>query len=178
MKTALNVIPHLEDLWRYARVLTGNDVDADDLVQEALVRALLLSKTYDQSRPMLPWLIRIVRNSFYTGAARTKADMQRLAALAEISAHATLPPSQEHRAELANVSEALARIPTDQAEILHLVGVLGFTYSEASELLTVPIGTVMSRLSRARASLKHAMESVEGRSSSRFKVVGGRDVVR
>ena len=57
MKAKFDVIPHLEDLWRYGRVLTGNDSDADDLVQEALARALSMAGGYDPSRPLLPWLI-------------------------------------------------------------------------------------------------------------------------
>ncbi|WP_347349885.1 sigma factor-like helix-turn-helix DNA-binding protein [Mesorhizobium captivum] len=91
---------------------------------------------------------------------------------------ASLPPSQEHSAELSNVRKALARMPTDQAEILHLVGVLGFTYSEAAELLGIPAGTVMSRLSRARTALKQNMESNGADAVGHLKVVGGRDAVR
>ena len=175
MKTQLDVIPHLEDLWRYGRVLTGNDSEADDLVQEALVRALSLARTYDSSRPLLPWLITIVRNTFLTHASRAHSERLRLASFADVCDPA-LPPSQEHSAELANVARALARMPTDQAEILHLVGVLGFTYAEAAELLGVPMGTVMSRLSRARAALKHNMEKTDDGASRHLKIVGGRDV--
>ncbi len=174
MKTKLDVIPHLEDLWRYGRVLTGNDSEADDLVQEALVRALSMARSYDSSRPLLPWLITIVRNTFLTRASRASAVRERLASLSDVSESA-LPPSQEHSAELSNVRRALARMPTDQAEILHLVGVLGFTYSEAAELLGVPAGTVMSRLSRARAALKRTMENTDDGASRLLKVVGGRD---
>ncbi len=177
MKVKFDVIPYLEDLWRYGRVLTGNDSDADDLVQEALARALSMAGSYDLSRPLLPWLIRIVRNTFFTSAIRANADRQRLASIADLS-DARSPPPQEHSAELSNVSRALARMPTDQAEILHLVGVLGFTYSEAAELLGVPTGTVMSRLSRARAALKHNMENMDGGASRHLKIIGGRDVAR
>ncbi|OHV78163.1 sigma-70 family RNA polymerase sigma factor [Mesorhizobium sp. ORS 3428] len=177
MKARFDVIPHLEDLWRYGRVLTGSDSEADDLVQEALVRALSLAGTYDGARPLLPWLIRIVRNTFLTHASRANADKRRLASFADVSDSA-LPPSQEHCAELSNVRRALARMSTDQVEILHLVGVLGFTYSEAAELLGVPVGTVMSRLSRARAALKHNMENMDDAASARLKVVGGRDARR
>ncbi|MBZ9982371.1 MULTISPECIES: sigma-70 family RNA polymerase sigma factor [unclassified Mesorhizobium] len=177
MKTTIDVIPHLEDLWRYGRVLTGNDSDADDLVQEALARALSMAGGYDTSRPLLPWLIRIVRNTFLTGASQANADRRRLASIADMSDTAW-PPSQEHCAELSKVGRALARMPADQAEILHLVGVLGFTYSEAAELLGVPPGTVMSRLSRARAALKHNMENLDDGASPHLKVVGGRYVAR
>ncbi|MGT2466389.1 sigma factor-like helix-turn-helix DNA-binding protein [Mesorhizobium atlanticum] len=66
-------------------------------------------------------------------------------------------------------------MPAEQAEILHLVGVLGFTYTEAAELLGIPAGTVMSRLSRARAALKRNLEDTDGGASRPFKIVGGRD---
>jgi RNA polymerase sigma-70 factor (ECF subfamily) len=177
MKAKFDVIPHLEDLWRYGRVLTGNDSDADDLVQESLARALSMAGSYDRSRPLLPWLIRIVRNTFFTSASRAAADRRRLASIAGMS-DAASPPPQEHSAELSNVGRALARMPTDQAEILHLVGVLGFTYAEAAELLGVPTGTVMSRLSRARTALKNNMENMDSEASRHLKIIGGRDVVR
>lgn len=174
MSSKFDITPHLEDLWRYGRVLTRNDCDADDLVQEALVRALSFAKTYDSSRPLLPWLIGIVRNTFLTDVSRAAADSRRLSSYAGISNRTSLP-TQEHCAELADVERALAALPAEQAEILHLVGVLGFTYSEAADLLDVPTGTVMSRLSRGRAALKHNME--DGADCARqLKVVGGRDV--
>ena len=172
---SFDVTPHLDDLWRYARVLARDDSDADDLVQEALVRALSLSKSYDTSRPMLPWLIAIVRNTFLTGTSRMAAQRQRLASYADLSDPIS-PPRQQHCAELADVERALVGLPAEQAEILHLVGILGFTYSEAAELLAVPAGTVMSRLSRARAALKHCMEDASNHESGPLKVVGGRDV--
>jgi RNA polymerase sigma-70 factor (ECF subfamily) len=175
MSMSFDVTPYLEDLWRYARVLTRDDSDADDLVQEALVRALSLAKSYDASRPLLPWLITIVRNTFLSGASRMAIDRQRLASYADLSER-TSPPTQEHCAELADVERALAAMPAEQAEILHLVGVLGFTYSEAAELLGVPTGTVMSRLSRARFALKHSAEDARGQVSGSLKIVGGRDV--
>lgn len=173
----LDVTPHLEDLWRYGRVLTGNDTEADDLVQEALVRALSLARTYDRSRPLLPWLITIVRNTFLTRASRANTDRQRLESYSDICDSALLP-SQEYSAELSNVRRALARMPIDQAEVLHLVGVLGFTYAEAAELLEVPAGTVMSRLSRARAALKRNMEELDEGPPRHLKVVGGRDAAQ
>jgi RNA polymerase sigma factor (sigma-70 family) len=176
MKASFDVTPHLEDLWRYGRVLTRNDSDADDLVQEALARALALAHTYDTSSPLLPWLITIVRNTFLTGVTRANAEKRRLECYAELS-DPLLLPSQEHSVELSNVRKALAGLPTEQAEVLHLVGVLGFTYSDAAEVLGVPTGTVMSRLSRARVALKSSMESVNNQ-SPHLKIVGGRHVAR
>ena len=170
----LNVAPYLDDLWRYGRVLTRNDADADDLVQEALARALALARTFDTSRPLLPWLITIVRNTFLTGVARANAEKRRLETYATLS-DPMLLPSQEHSAELANVRDALASLPTEQAEVLHLVGVLGFTYSNAAEVLGVPTGTVMSRLSRARVALRDRMDGATASKSGHLRVVGGRN---
>jgi RNA polymerase sigma-70 factor (ECF subfamily) len=169
MKVNLDVAPYLEDLWRYGRVLTRNDADADDLVQEALARALALAQTFDPSRPLLPWLITIVRNTFLTGVTRANAEKRRLETYAMLS-DPVLLPSQEHSVELSNVRAALLALPTDQSEVLHLVGVLGFTYSNAAEVLGVPTGTVMSRLSRARANLRDCMEGARDR---HLRVVGG-----
>src|SRR5690349_13785145 len=109
MKACWDVTPHLEDLWRYGRVLTRNDTDADDLVQEALTRALTLARTYDAARPLLPWLIKIVRNTFLTGVTRQNVEKRRLENYA-VFADPTLLPSQEHSAELSNVRKALATL--------------------------------------------------------------------
>jgi RNA polymerase sigma factor (sigma-70 family) len=177
MKGNFDVTPHLEDLWRYGRVLTRNDDDADDLVQEALTRALALAGSYDASRALLPWLITVVRNTFLTGVTRAKAEKRRLELYAVLS-DSIAPPSQEHNVELANVAKALVALPTEQAEVLHLVGVLGFTYAAAAEVLGVPTGTVMSRLSRARAALRENMDNSSDRVPSRLRVVGGRNDAR
>lgn len=173
MKANFDVTPHLEDLWRYGRVLTHNDADADDLVQEALARALSLARGYDASRPLLPWLITIVRNTFLTGVTRANAEKRRLAAYAVLS-DPLLLPSQEHSVELSNVRKALAALPTEQAEVLHLVGVMGFTYSDAAEVIGVPTGTVMSRLSRARHTLRDNMNRSSDHAPAHLRVVGGR----
>jgi RNA polymerase sigma-70 factor (ECF subfamily) len=127
-------------------------------LQEALVRALALAHTYDASRPLLPWLVAVVRNTFLTRVTRAKAEKRRFEEYA-VLADPSMPPSQEHSVELANVRKALLALPTEQAEVLHLIEVLGFSYSAAAEVLRVPIGTVTSRLSRARSALRDNMEA-------------------
>ena len=173
MKAKFNVTSHLEDLWRYARVLTRDDDDADDLVQESLARALELARTYDASRPLLPWLVRVVRNTYLSSVARANSERRRREAYAMLS-DSLLLPSQEHSLELSDVRKALRSIPIEQAEVLHLVGVLGFTYSDSAEALGVPIGTVMSRLSRARAALRDIVDGSGDRAPPHLKIVGGR----
>ncbi len=173
----LDVTSHLEDLWRYARVLTRNDADADDLVQEALVRALGFASSYDRARPLLPWLLKIVRNTFLAGQTRVHLERERLRNLA-VLVHGQSLPSQEHGAELINVQQALSAMPAEQGEVLHLVGVLGFTYADAAEVLCVPPGTIMSRLSRARSALREFLEDAGTLSHSRLRIVGDRHGAR
>lgn len=174
MKSIPDVTPHLEDLWRYSRVLTRDDADADDLVQDALTRALTLIGTYDPSRPLLPWLIAAVRNTFITGVTRHVSERRRMEKYAALS-DTQLLPTQEHSAELSDVTKAIGTLPTEQAEVLHLIGVLGLTYAEAAEILGVPGGTVMSRLSRARAALRDRLDRRRDETFSHLRLVGGRD---
>ena len=177
MKAEFDITPHLEELWRYGRVLTRNDDDADDLVQEALVRALTLGHTYDPSRPLVPWLTRVVRNTFLSGVMRETAERRRRETYAVLS-DSRIPPSQEQSVELSDVRKALQVMPIEQAEVLHLVGVMGFSYAESAEVLGIPIGTVMSRLSRARAALRGTLDSRNDDRPPYLKVVGGRSESR
>jgi RNA polymerase sigma-70 factor (ECF subfamily) len=173
MKSDLDVVPHLDSLWRYARMLTRNDADADDLMQDALARAIRLSGSYDPSRPLLNWLIVILRNAFLSSRRRAAAEQARIDASA--GAPGLALPAQEAAADLRTVMAAFDRLAPDQREVLHLVAVLGFTYSDAAEAIGVPVGTVMSRLARARVALRNHVGRPAGEGSPRFKVVGGRD---
>ncbi|MGE0280340.1 MAG: sigma-70 family RNA polymerase sigma factor [Rhizobiaceae bacterium] len=168
----MDVVAHLDGLWRYARVLTRDDAAAEELVQEALSRALALARTFDLSRPLLPWLIAIVRNTYLTNISREKAEQRRIQSLGAISNAASLP-AQEYSTDLAQVQRAMETLPTEQAEVLHLVGVVGFSYADAADVLGIPQGTVMSRLSRARSALRQALEPKNSRTG--LRVVGGRN---
>ncbi len=175
MRQDLDVIPHLDGLWRYARTLTRSNADADDLLQEALARAIRLSGSYDPSRPLIAWLVTIVRTTHFTASKRSAAERSRAATLAGLL-RTDQRPAQEDRTDLSTVMSAFETLPGDQREVLHLVAVLGFTYADAAATLDVPVGTVMSRLSRARAALRSRLDLPEAApSSSRLRVVGGRD---
>lgn len=173
MKTELDVVPHLDSLWRYARVLARNDADADDLVQDALARAIRLSGSYDPQRPLLNWLIVILRNTYFSSRKRSAAEQQRIEAVAVGDA---TPPVQEQSADLGKVMSAFEALAPDQREVLQIVAVLGFSYADAADALGIPVGTVMSRLNRGRAALK-ARLGYDGKdgASPRFRVVGGND---
>jgi RNA polymerase sigma-70 factor (ECF subfamily) len=172
MRPRFDPLPHLDDMGRYARVLTGNDADAQELVQEALVRALAVADTCDLSRPLLPWLIKIVRNAHLTGVARRNVESRSLADIAILHGSEEMP-SQEHHADLNRVQRAIETLPTEHAEVLQLVGALGFSYAESANILAIPTGTLMSRLSRARTALKRALEAPASQAPV-LRVIGGK----
>ncbi|OYV00570.1 MAG: RNA polymerase subunit sigma-24 [Burkholderiales bacterium PBB5] len=154
----LSAIPRLR---RYARSLSFDTGSADDLVQSTLERALSHWHQFDQRRDMLVWLLSIAHNAFLDQRRRdsrlsivdpaqvdAQQDMQRADPGADVGL----------RIDLIN---ALARLPIEQREPLLLVSVEQFSYAECAEALGIPIGTVMSRISRGRAALR---DSLEGRS--------------
>ena len=156
------VLPHLDAAWRLARWLTRNEADAEDLVQEAYVRAwrFFSSLRGDDAKP---WLMRIVRNCWYS-RARTEAGRGRATSLedAEAEVEATLqaqsePDGPEHRLirieDTALVRQAMDSLPDEFREVLVLREVEDMAYRDLAETVGVPIGTVMSRLSRARKML-------------------------
>jgi len=139
---------------RFARSLTGNVQDADDLVQAACEKALRNFGQFVPGTRMDSWVYRIIQNLWLDD--RRKA-VRRGTAIDPDDAHlsdegkgANLP---EDRMMLAQARAAMAELPEGQREALALVAIEGFSYREAADTLQVPIGTVMSRLSRAREAL-------------------------
>jgi RNA polymerase sigma-70 factor (ECF subfamily) len=156
---------------RYARSLARDDQDADDVVQDALVRAIEGQETFQPARGRRQWLLAIVHNVFISGKRREAAEARRNARFAETMV-AHLGADQEHRARLTQLAQALAAMPHHHRSVLHLVAVEGLTYQEAAEVLDVPVGTVMSRLARARAALRAQQD---GPGEQKLRVVGGQD---
>ncbi|MEF7615176.1 sigma-70 family RNA polymerase sigma factor [Aquincola sp. MAHUQ-54] len=151
----LGAIPRLR---RYARSLVFEVHLADDLVQTALERALAHWHQFDQQRDLAMWLLSILHNAHLDlrrREGRTTA-MDPADVAAEIDAQAVRGASDPGlRIDL---EAGLRRLSHDQREILMLVGVEQLSYAEAAELLRIPIGTVMSRLSRARTALRQALD--------------------
>jgi RNA polymerase sigma-70 factor (ECF subfamily) len=159
------VMPHLADGLALARWLAGNVTDAEDIVQDAAIKALRAVSRFDGGNPRA-WVLAIVRNTAFSWFAkhRPKALLM-VGGLAEID-EATYgdetqpdlgPETPEasliRRADAAMVEAAIAELPLPFREILVFRDINGLSYREIAELLNVPIGTVMSRLSRARARL-------------------------
>ena len=137
-------------LLRYARALAQDGDLARDLWQEAAARALAARRVPVEPRAARVWLFRILRNAFIDDCRRRRPE----AALerAETSAAQAFGHDATLIAEL-TVRQALARLPVVQRELVGLVDIAGFSYAEAAESLGLPIGTVMSRLARARAAM-------------------------
>lgn len=141
-------IPRLR---RYARALTGDRAAADDLVQDTLERALSRFHLWRHGSDMRAWLFTIMHNIFVNQArSRMRYPHE---PLDEPTAEG-LQYREPDWSELRDIGDALTRLPVEQRTVVLLVGLEQFTYDEAARVLNVPIGTVMSRLSRARERLR------------------------
>ena len=164
------VIEHLAALSRYARSLTRDAPDAEDLVHDALVRAYDRRHSFRPDGDLRRWLFAVLHNTFIDGARRRRVEQSRLDAAAA-GAPQSSEPDQEHAAEVARVRGAFASLPADQRAVLHLVVSEGLSYQEAAQVLDLPIGTVMSRLARGRAALRASPTQ----QTPRLRIVGGKD---
>jgi RNA polymerase sigma-70 factor (ECF subfamily) len=166
------LLPHLDSAHNLARWLTRNPDDANDVVQEAYARALRYSSGF-RGGDVKAWLLTIVRNTAYgwLGQGRRSGFVEPFDEEVHSDRNSTSNPEQQlmrrHEGELA--AAALARLPTRFREILVLREFEGLSYREMSDVLGVPIGTVMSTLSRARDRLRRtATELMEtGRTTKR-----------
>lgn len=167
-----NVIGQLAALRRYARSLVRNADEAEDLVHDALVRALERKSTFRSGGSIRNWLMSILHNTYIDRLRRDRALTRRHDEVADL-VEAAAPAGQEHSVRLAQVRDAFLSLPEDQREALHLVAIEELSYQEAADVLNIPIGTLMSRVSRARARLR-AMEGGEEASAvTHLRIVGG-----
>src|SRR5919106_4866902 len=152
-------IPRLR---RYARYLRREPDHADDLVQECLSRAIAKINTWQPGTNLRAWLFVILRNCHINEIRRE----QRVVSLDDEAPASeptlTVPGSQETRVALAEVRNAYLSLSEEHREVLLLVAIEGLQYEEASAILEVPLGTVRSRLSRARQALRQALEAGRG----------------
>jgi RNA polymerase sigma-70 factor (ECF subfamily) len=146
------IAQHIPRLRRYARALTGDRSAADDLVQDTLERALSRMHLWRHGSDLRAWLFTIMHNIF-VNQVRSRARHQHEALEAGADAEA-LRGRDPDWLELRDLASALDRVPDEQRAVLLLVGLEQFTYEEAAHILDIPIGTVMSRLSRGRERLR------------------------
>ena len=146
---------YLPRLFGYALSLTGEEEKAQDLVQECAMRALDAARVPADEAALRAWLFKILRNLWID---RQRKTLETLLDAEETLLIPDLSASEGRLIDGITVHQALDRISPMAREILCLVDLAGFTYMEASELLEVPLGTVMSRISRARAALHAALQ--------------------
>lgn len=139
----------------FAVSLTADSDRADDLVQETLVKAWSNLDSFTPGTNMRAWLFTILRNTFYSNHRKQRREVQDVEG--EHAARLATHPSQNGYMDLADFREALARLPDDQREALILIGASGFSYEEAAEICGCAIGTVKSRVNRARNKLVEIM---------------------
>ena len=148
---------HIRSLTLYARVLVANPADADDLVQESLRRALTYSDR-DRAYNWRAYLFRILHNVRADHLAKKARDRE--IPIDDYAGQLSYPASQHGFIEFKDVARALVLLSSEQREVLLLVGLEGLSYNEAAETLGVPVGTVMSRLNRARQSLRSILSDL------------------
>lgn len=147
------LIPHLR---AFARTLSGDPTAADDLAQDAMMKAWDARDSYQMGTNMKAWTFMILRNQFYSEKRRSWRQIQ----LDQESAERTLVAIDDPASPIAldELRQGLAMLPAEQREALVLVGAGGFAYEEAAEICGVAVGTVKSRVSRARRALHAILE--------------------
>jgi RNA polymerase sigma-70 factor, ECF subfamily len=140
-------------LQRYARALTRDLIAADDLVQDCLTRALGKSHLWQQGTDLRAWLFTILHNQYIDHVRRTAREGTAVG-LSEREPLLARAPQQGGRLELRDLERAITRLPWVQRSVILLVGLEGMSYGEVAAILDVPVGTVRSRLSRAREALR------------------------
>jgi RNA polymerase sigma-70 factor (ECF subfamily) len=145
------LIACLPQLRAFARSLSGHRELADDLVQDAIVRALAAQDSFRPGTNFRAWIFTILRNLFFTERRKSRMVVQSI----DTSEHDLAPvaPSQESSVEFDDFRAALMKLPHDQREALILVGASGMSYEEAAQVSGCAVGTVKSRVSRARRTL-------------------------
>jgi RNA polymerase sigma factor (sigma-70 family) len=150
------LVAHIPDLRRYARALTGDAWAADDLVQDTLERACERWQLWRAGSDLRAWLFTLMHNLFVDSARRSLRQQARHVALDEADGLAAPASGAE---EAMDLQRCLLHLPPEQREVLLLVALQDLSYQEVARITGVPAGTVMSRLSRARARLRELMQA-------------------
>jgi RNA polymerase sigma-70 factor (ECF subfamily) len=160
------VLPHLDAAYRLARLLVKRDEDAQDVVQDAYIKALKGFAGF-RGGDARAWILMIVRNTAFTWLKKHYANSD----VIPFDDAVHQPPAEESLSEssyeerLRLLRESLARLPAEFREILVLRDIEGWSYKELASALKLPLGTVMSRLSRARLHLREEIAKVQPRES-------------
>ena len=157
------LIPRLR---RYACAMARDPVAADDLVQDCLVRALGKIHLWEKGTDLRAWLFTILHN-LHVSLARQAARQRHSMELQKCNPGLAFLPTQTVRLELRDLEFAIAKLPEEQRSVILLVGLEGMTYDEAALVVNLPVGTVRSRVSRGRETLRMMTELFPSRHSRR-----------
>lgn len=146
-------IPRLR---RYARALTRDSIRADDLVQSCLTRAVAKRHLWQEGTDLRAWLFTILHNLYVNDVRRSAREGATVAVEDEASV-LTVEPNAMAALELRDLHRAMGRLPEEQRQVILLVGLEGMRYENVANILNIPIGTVRSRLSRGRNTLRVLM---------------------
>lgn len=150
----------LPDIRAYARFLTRRTADADDLVQDAIVRALAASDQFQPGTNFRAWSFTIVRNVFFEQVRRRRTErgaMARSIGEHDPGVERSVQPGQQHQIDLDDLSRHLYMLSPLLRDALVLVGAQGFNYEEASQICGAPVGTMKARVARARSTLARSL---------------------
>ncbi len=169
-------LPHLDSVHRFARSLAGNAAEADDLVQETFVRAFRAFGSFElRSHGAKPWLLRILHNAFLTHRQRRQRDPVQGQGVDATLLASTDGPAHFDAAAVdwdgfdEEIKQAVAELPEEFRSVLMLLAIEGLSYREIADVCECPVGTVMSRLHRARRALTEKLKDY-----ARARNLGGR----
>jgi RNA polymerase sigma-70 factor (ECF subfamily) len=154
------LIRQIPNLRAFAVSLCGNAERADDLVQEALMKAWASIDMFEAGTNMRAWLFTILRNVYYSDFRKKRREVED--ADGKMAANLATHPEQPGHLDMVDFREALNQLAPDQREALILVGASGFSYDEAAEICGCAVGTVKSRVNRARTRLSEILALKSG----------------
>ncbi|MEO0700949.1 MAG: RNA polymerase sigma factor [Pseudomonadota bacterium] len=157
-----DLIALLPRLRRFARTLTRSVPEADDLVQEACLRALTRADQWDRSQPLDRWMFRITRNLWISEIRKRTVRIGQGQVAADESHELVSVETGEASLAAAQLQARIAALPEELGAVLLTVSVEGYSYAEAAKLFDIPVGTVMSRIHRARKALARDLAAPEG----------------
>ena len=146
----------LPSLRAFAVSLSGRHDRADDLVQDTMMKAWAKQDSYQMGTNIKAWLFTILRNEFYSQMRKRGREVQD--SDGAFTARLAIHPSQHGQLDLQDFRAALQLLPEDQREAIVLIGAAGFSYEEAAEICNCAVGTIKSRVSRARARLQETLK--------------------
>jgi RNA polymerase sigma-70 factor (ECF subfamily) len=152
-----SVVQLIPALRAFAWSLSHNASDADDLVQDTLIKAWTNRDKFEPGTNLRAWLFTILRNTYYTVAVRRRREVRD--ETGKYAATLSTGPTQDWSLAIRALQTALAQLPDEHREALILVGAAGLTYEEAAEVCGCALGTIKSRVNRARARLLKLMEA-------------------